>query len=118
MQNRDLTQRDAFQWTKNALLTMKESSHDNETDKKIVNNINKINKDIVYSSKTKTITRQEYLDITYKYLIFDKNNYNKVEYRDIDENTSSKLANIFDKQTTWKDKFGKNYFRPNEKITR
>lgn len=118
LENRDLTQRDAFQWTKNALLTMKENSYDNETNNKILNNISEIDKAIKYSSKTKTITRQEYLDITYKYLVFDENDYSKVEYRDIDDNTSSKLANIFDEQTTWKDQFGENYFRPDEIITR
>jgi hypothetical protein len=97
---------------------MKENSYDNETNNKILNNISEIDKAIKYSSKTKTITRQEYLDITYKYLVFDENDYSKVEYRDIDDNTSSKLAKIFDEQTTWKDQFGENYFRPDEKITR
>ncbi len=118
LENRELTQRDALTWVKNSLINIKTKSYDNQTNKEIENNINDINKILPYSSKTKTITRQEYLDITYKYLIFNDNTYSVLKYRDLDENNNKKLSTIFNNNITWKDKFGENYFRPNEKITR
>ena len=118
LEKRDLQQKDAFVWIKNALLSMQNNSNNNETTNKINNNLAEIEKAIKYSSKYKTITRQDYLNITYKYLVFDKNNSSEISYRDIDKETSNKLSNIFDNNTTWKDKFGKNYFRPDKKITR
>jgi len=97
---------------------MQNNSNDNETTIKINNNLSEIEKAIKYSSKYKTITRQDYLNITYKYLVFDNNNSSEISYRDIDKETSDKLSNIFNNNTTWRDKFGKNYFRPDKKITR
>jgi hypothetical protein len=41
-----------------------------------------------------------------------------ISYRDINNEIEEKLENIFDEDITWKDKFGKSYFRPDSKITR
>jgi len=97
---------------------MKKNSNDNNTNNEITKNISEIEKMIQNSSKTKTVTREEYLDITYKYLVFNEDNYTKVEYIDTNDELNEKLSNVFDSNVTWKDKFGEKYFRPNETITR
>ena len=118
LENRWLTQRDAFWWVENALYIMKKDVYDIETRQIIENNITKVKKAIPYSSRTKVVTRKEFLDLTNKYLVTDQNNKGKVEYRDIDNDTRIKLANTFDENTTWKDQFGQSYFRPEARITR
>lgn len=118
LEERFLTEKDALIWIRNALLNIKNNSYDRDITNKINQNLSKIEKSIQKSNNTKTITRKHYLYLTYEYLIINKKNLNLVNYRDIDETTSKKLSNIFDSQITWKDKFGKNYFRPNEKIKR
>jgi hypothetical protein len=97
---------------------MKNKSYSNNVIKKIETNISEINKTITYSSKYKYITRKEFLDITYKYLVINTENNSTTSYRDIDKVTNNKVSNIFNENITWKDKFGKKYFRPDEKITR
>ncbi|MFK7779763.1 MAG: M23 family metallopeptidase [Candidatus Gracilibacteria bacterium] len=118
LENRGLTQRDAFTWTLNALHKMKGDVYDNETKQKIENNIVKVEQGLPYSSRTKVITRKDFLDLTNTYLVLDNRNTGKVEYRDIDNESSEKLSKVFDKNTTWKDQFGEKYFRPEAKITR
>ena len=118
LQNRSLTQRDAFTWIENALHKMNVEVYDNETKQEIETSLAKIKQSLPYSSKTKTITRQDFLELTNTYLVFEENYVWKVEYRDIDEATSNKLALVFDKNTTWKDKFWEKYFRPEARITR
>ncbi len=119
LEKRWLTQRDAFTWTQNALYAMKADVYDSESKQEIENNLAKIKKALPYSSRTKTITRQDFLDLTNTYLVLDKHYSNwYVEYKDVDSVTSNKLAKVFDKDTTWKDKFGDTHFRPEAKITR
>jgi len=118
LENRWLTMRDAFNWIDNALYIMKNDVYDNETKQILENNIKNVEKAIPYSSRTKVITRKEFLDLTNKYLVTDNTNKWIIEYRDIDNDTSQKLALVFDANTTWKDQFGEKYFRPEAKITR
>ena len=118
LENRDLSQKDAFVWVRNTLENIKKQSYDSQTNSKIDANIAEINKMIPYSSSSKTITRQEFLDITTQYLVFNENNYSDISYRDLDPESNKKASKVFDSNNTWKDKFGENYFRPNEKITR
>ena len=118
LENRGLTQRDAFTWIENALYKMQDEVYDNESKQQIEENLRWVAKAKPYSSKTKTLTRQEFLDLNYTYLVIDKDVKGKVEYRDIDDETSKKLANTFDQNTTWKDQFWEKYFRPEAKITR
>ena len=41
-----------------------------------------------------------------------------IKYKDLDT-TQNAMANlVFDSENTWKDKFGANYYRPKETITR
>jgi hypothetical protein len=64
------------------------------------------------------MTRLDFLNLSYKYLVFNTNGTTQKLYKDIDAQTSTKLAKIFDEQTTWKDQFGQSYFRPISVITR
>lgn len=118
LENRELSQRDAFIWIENALIKMKNDTHDSNLIKKIDSNLSQINNVKPFTSKYSTITRKDFLDLNYKYLIFEKNSSLTLDYRDINTTTSEKIASIFDKNTTWKDQFWANYFRPDEKITR
>ena len=118
LEKRWLSQKDAFNWIKNALVTIQNDSYNKSTIEKIENNISEINKMIPYSSVSKTITREEFLDITSKYLIFNDNDYSTITFRDLDQNSNEKVSKIFNNNNTWKDKFWENYFRPKEKITR
>jgi hypothetical protein len=98
---------------------MLDEVYDKESKKSIEDNLAKIKKDKSYSSRSKVISRQDFLDLNYKYLVLDKDNPNPgLEYKDLSSVTNEKVAKVFDKNTTWKDKFGKNYFKPNAKITR
>jgi len=117
-ENKNLTQRDAFVWIKNTLESLKNQWYDNKTDTIIENNIVEINKMIPYSNISKTISRKEFLDLTTQYLVFNRNNYSDISFRDLDEEWNRKISQIFDSNNTWRDKFGENYFRPEEKITR
>lgn len=118
LQDRWLTQRDAFTWIQNALIRLEDEVYDTETKNIIEANLTKIEKAKPYSSRTKIITREDFLNLSYEYLVFNTNNSWKVEYKDIDSETATKLAKIFDENTTWKDQFGESYFRPEAKITR
>lgn len=118
LENRSLTQRDAFTWIENALYKIKTEVYDNETKQTIENNISQIQKALPYSSRTKIMTRKDFLDLTNTYLVLSDTNTWKVEYRDIDNDLSQKLSKVFDENTTWRDQFGENYFRPEAQITR
>jgi hypothetical protein len=118
LENRSLTQRDAFTWIENALHKMKTEVYYNETKQTIENNIAQVVNLLPYSSRTKVLTRKDFLDLTNTYLVLDDTNTWSVEYRDIDNDTGQKLSKVFDKNTTWKDQFGENYFRPEAQITR
>jgi len=54
----------------------------------------------------------------YSYLVFDKNAEINISYRDLDDDTNKKANTIFDESTTWKDKFGQSYYRPERNLTR
>ena len=119
LENRSLTQRDAFNWIENALLKMQDESFDSETEEKIKQSLSKVQKAKPYSSKTKSITRSDFLDLNHTYLVMNDLIHNwTIEYRDINDETRKKLEKVFDKDTTWKDQFGHKYFRPDTKITR
>lgn len=119
LEQRGLTQRDAFNWIENALIKMEQESYDSETEAKIKASLAKVQKAKPYSSKTKVITRSDFLDLNHTYLVMNDLIHNwTMEYRDINNETRQKLEKIFDKDTTWKDKFGHKYFQPDNKITR
>ncbi len=118
LEDRWLNELDALTWIENALVKIKTKVYDTETTKIINNNLEEIKKSKQIANKYKIVTRLNFLNISYKYLVLDTNNSTKKVYKDIDNETSIKIAKIFDDQTTWKDQFWQNYFRPQNEITR
>ncbi len=118
MEARWLTQKDALTWIENSLTKIQKKVYDNQTNTTINNNLYDIKTAKLNASKSKTITRLEFLNLSYKYLVLNPAWAGKKTYKDIDEETSKKLAQIFDEKTTWKDQFGQSYFRPDSEITR
>ncbi|MDD3645996.1 MAG: M23 family metallopeptidase [Candidatus Gracilibacteria bacterium] len=117
LEDRALTQADALVWIENTLLKLKSETLDSDMKSIIDNRLTQIKSENV--SKYTTITREGFLDFTYRYLSF--NNLNTTDYkkyRDLNDSVNKKIAIVFDNNTTWKDQFGDNYFRPGETLTR
>lgn len=117
LENRWLTELDALVWVENALKLIKTKT-DEQTKEIIDKNLNDINKEKQKANKFKTITRLDFLNLNYKYLVLDKNINSSKNYKDLDLDTNQKLTRIFDDNITWKDQFWKNYFQPITTITR
>lgn len=113
-----LSQYDANIWIRNTLTIMKDKTSDVKTQGKIAQKILEISKNLW--SERQDITRGQFLEQAAKYLVIDENLIEKgsVDYRDVDEETEEKAEIFFDEGRTWKDKFGKSYFRPDSFITR
>ncbi|MDD5213169.1 MAG: M23 family metallopeptidase [Candidatus Gracilibacteria bacterium] len=70
------------------------------------------------NDKFKNITRIQFFNLIYKYLIFVKHDSESIKYLDLNADLRKKVGNIFDTNNTWKDKFGSRYFQPDKEITR
>jgi hypothetical protein len=64
------------------------------------------------------LSREAFLKKAYDHMIFNKGKNVTIEYKDLDDDLNKKANEIFDKDTTWKDQFGKSYYRPEKSITR
>jgi len=51
-----------------------------------------------------SITRQNFLDLNYKYLVLDNNEIIEKNYLDLDDLNNKKASYVLN-DTTWKDKF-------------
>ncbi len=117
LEDRWLTESDAISWITNALEKLKDETIDPNMKSEIEKRLVQISKENV--SKFNTVTRSEFLDMTFKYLAFDNIDYsNYKEYRDLEWDQNKKVAIVFDEVSTWNDKFGENYFRPDLELTR
>jgi len=71
-----------------------------------------------YMSKSETLTREEFLDLTYTYL----SDNNKVaitkEYTDLESDTADKASLLLGSNYSWQDAYGEKYFQPEKEITR
>jgi len=115
--NRWLIKWEWVSWIKNTLNILKKEVIDPSITKKIKTNLYLIQNE--KTNKYKKLTRNDFLDLVYKYLVFDKSGKSSsMDYRDLDSNGNNKIASIFDKNNTWKDKFWENYYRPKVEITR
>lgn len=117
LEDRGLTEADALLWIENALVKLKDETIDVDMKNVINNRLAQIKNEKV--SKYTTITREWFLDFSYRYLSFNNlslNDYKK--YRDLNDDINKKVAIVFDNNTTWKDQFWDNYFRPKETLTR
>ncbi len=113
-----LSQYDANIWIRNTLTTIKNETSDPTTQGKIAQKILEISKNLW--SERQDITRGQFLEQATQYLVIDKDLIERgsIDYRDVDEETEQKAEIFFDEGRTWKDKFGKSYFRPDSFITR
>lgn len=118
LQDRNLTEKDAYTWIKNSLVNLENQTVDNNTKNKINNNIKEVENKIEKASKYNSITRMQFLALNYKYLVFNTNNTNTISYKDLTEE-ENKIANtVFSTNNTWKDQFWSSYFQPDNTITR
>jgi hypothetical protein len=100
----------------NTLRYMKKNTKDDNFRKKINARLEKLKPQEV--SDFNTLTREAFLKKAYEYLIFNEGKNITIEYKDLDSDLNKKANEVFDKNTTWKDQFGKSYYRPEKAITR
>jgi hypothetical protein len=68
----------------------------------------------------KEITREQFLKKVHSYLVLGtqwKTN-NQINYRDLEDEQNTMANAIFTQDTTWKDRFWKNYFQPKQTLSR
>lgn len=116
MQDRWLTEADAAKWIENMLIVMKSSTTSNTIKKDIDTKITLLKEENI--SKFNYISRSDFLEKVYSYLIYDQEAEITINYRDLDTKANEKANLIFDKNNTWKDQFGDNYYRPEKTLTR
>ncbi len=116
LEKRELNQSDALAWIKNSLVVMKDSTWDNTIRKNIDTNIALLEKE--NPSKYSSITRKDFLEKVYSYLVFDNNIEISINYKDLDDAYNKKANTVFDEENTWKDQFWKIYYRPEKSLTR
>ena len=119
LEERPLKEYDALSWIRNSLIKMNEDPEFYSMKKEIENNLRAVFKKRQSTSKRKTIDREDLLVYAHDYLLLNKNTTNsRKDYKDLDETLNNKVSRVFDEKTNWKDKFGSNYFRPWEDVTR
>lgn len=118
-QDKDLNEHDAYSWLINSLEDLKTQTANTWTIAKLEKNISEVKSQQKSASLYAGITRKQFLDLSYKYLILDWVNVNvTINYKDLTEQ-ENKIANyIFNSKTTWKDEFGNYYFQPDKNMTR
>jgi murein DD-endopeptidase MepM/ murein hydrolase activator NlpD len=117
LEDRWLTQDSSVAWIENALKKMKNWNLDKDNIARIDLSLKKLKEE--NRDKNTTITRKQFLDKVYNYLVFDiTGTWNSISYMDLDENYNKKISLVFDKNNTWKDQFWDNYYRPDIPITR
>lgn len=116
LEKRTMTEKEAVTWIKDSLKAIKKDTVDKNIIAVIDANIESIEKENV--SSFNSITRKDFLDKVYKYLVFNKNTSVSITYRDLENEDNKKANTIFDKTNTWKDKFWENYYQPYQHITR
>lgn len=116
LEKRAMTEKEALVWIKDSLKAIKKDIIDKNIIAIIDLNIQNIEKENV--SSFNPITRKDFLDKAYKYLVFNKSTQVSITYRDLEKEDNNKANTLFNKNNTWKDKFWENYYQPNQQITR
>lgn len=105
LEERGLVQSDGYEWIENTLQKLKAETTDLQLKTKINQNILALQKE--RTSKYNTMTREEFIEKAYEYLVFDNSVVGgvSIEYIDLDGDLNKK-ANVFlSKDQTWKDRF-------------
>lgn len=117
LENKGLQKKDALIWIENTLNKIKEESINPDTRAQVNKKIVEIHKE--KGKFYKEITRKQFLDLSYKYLVINEwPPQSPIEYRDLEKRDNLKINTIFDTKNTWKDTFWKKYFQPQKKVTR
>jgi hypothetical protein len=103
LEDRLLSQADAVSWIKNAA-------------KQTNNNIDWISSE--ENSTVKDITREEFMQLTYKYLWNNSTATVSRDYRDMQWEKAVLVASLLWDDYSWKDDFWQDYFQPDKEITR
>lgn len=116
LETRWLSKKDAVAWIENSLDIIEQNNSDEQIKQDIVVHRERLKDE---SRGGISITRQEFLTLAYDYLIFDKTPSNiAINYRDLNDAEDAIANLVFNSDTTWKDAFGDNYYRPRVAITR
>jgi hypothetical protein len=117
LEERQLTQYDAYNWINNTLVVLKNNADSAGKKAQIQDRIDVISR--INTSKTSYLSRRDFLSAATEALVFDDVIPEvTIEYKDLDD-LENRIANLaFDSNNTWKDKFWENYYRPKEKISR
>ncbi len=102
-----LSQLDAKRWIRNTLIVQWKDN---------TNNLKQLQKEP--ASKTKNMTRKDFLTLSYKYLWEEESVYQTRVYKDMSDPWETMVASLLGTQYSWKDKFWEKYFQPNKEITR
>ncbi len=117
MPESELSQNDAMNWIENTLRTVKNETTNPDIIAQATKKLVALEKDTL--RWTAPISRKQFLDKAHKYLVVNNGWVGiSIDYQDLHSIDNQKANAIFDKENTWKDKFGETYFQPNEKVTR
>ena len=117
LQDRAISSRDANAWIQGTLSYLQDQTVNPDMKSRISQNMQTLKSE---SAGSEYITRQDFLDKAYKYLVLnpDSNPEVSIDYRDLDDDENRKANIFFDSWYTWKDQFWENYYRPWVQITR
>jgi fructose-1,6-bisphosphatase len=98
-----LNSKEAIAWIKSTLNRVKAKTVDKNILAVINSNLKMIEQEKIDSINS--ITRKDFLEKVYKYLVLNKDVQVSIKYRDLSSDDNKKANSIFDAQNTWKDKF-------------
>lgn len=119
MQEQLLSNIDTYDWIKYLLKDIEKNTKNTKLKLSAKEKLRELEKED--RTKTKQLSRWEFLDITYKYFILNTNKINTSKlkiYKDLNENLNKKAAIAFWEKITWKDQFWDKYFQVNKNISR
>lgn len=117
LEERELSQADANEWIKNTLISLKDSTESVWKKAQIQERINTIS--TRKGEKYSYLSRRAFLEKATDYLVFDDTIPElTIKYKDLNDDENMRANLVFDSDNTWKDRFGNNYYRPKEKISR
>ena len=112
-----LTQREALTWIENTLNEIKDQSTNPNTRAEVSKKLIELHKD--KDTSLRQINRKQFLNKAYLYLVINDNSVsNSLKFRDLTDRDNKKANAIFDKNNTWKDRFGETHFQPKQLLTR
>lgn len=116
LEKQGLTHNDALIWIENSL----DATAAQTSSQSLKSEIAELKENLKQEQRsTFTMTRKEFLELSYTYLVFDKHNTQiDIKYRDLDTVENNMANLIFGNDQTWRDRFGDNYYRPDFSITR